>query len=61
MVRGQDNTVTDGAGGARSRAEEVGDLVLFAATAVARALGVDPETALLTRSVAFHAEVEARG
>ena len=52
--------VADGAGGARSRAEEVGEL-LFAAVAVARALGVDPETALLARSAAYRAEVEARG
>jgi tetrapyrrole methylase family protein/MazG family protein len=52
--------VADGAGGARSRAVEVGEL-LFAAVAVARALGVDPETALLARSAAYRAEVEARG
>ena len=57
---GSDDAVADGASGARARAEEVGDL-LFAAAAVARALGVDPETALLSRSVAFRAEVEARG
>ena len=30
-------------------------------SAVARALGIDPETALLSRSVAFRREVEARG
>jgi tetrapyrrole methylase family protein/MazG family protein len=52
--------VADGQGGARDRADAVGDL-LFAAVAVARALGVDPETALLSRSVAFRSEVEARG
>jgi len=52
--------VADGAGGARARAEEVGEL-LFAAVAVARGLGVDPETALLSRSVAYRAEVEALG
>ena len=52
--------MADGAGGARARAEAVGEL-LFAAVAVARALGVDPETALLSRSAAFRAEVEARG
>jgi tetrapyrrole methylase family protein/MazG family protein len=57
---GADGAVVDGAGGARIRAEEVGEL-LFAAVAVARALGVDPETALLSRSVAFRGEVEARG
>jgi len=52
--------VADGEGGAHARTEDVGDL-LFAAVAVARALGVDPETALLSRSAAFRAEVEARG
>jgi MazG family protein len=57
---GDDASVADGEGGAHARAAEVGDL-LFAAVAVARALGVDPETALLSRSVAFRAEVEARG
>jgi len=51
--------VADG-GGARARAEEVGEL-LFAAVGVARALGVDPETALLARSGRFRTEVEARG
>jgi len=57
---GPPDDVADGEGGARERAEAVGEL-LFAATAVARALGVDPETALLTRSAAFRAEVEAQG
>jgi len=52
--------VADGAGGARVRAEAVGEL-LFAAVGLARALGVDPETALLSRSGTFRAEVEARG
>ena len=52
--------VADGQGGARHRSDEVGDL-LFAAVGVARALGVDPETALLSRSTAFRSEVEARG
>ena len=55
-----EDAVADGAGGARARADEVGEL-LFAAVAVARALGVDPETALLSRSAAYRAEVEARG
>ena len=54
------DAVADGEGGARERADEVGDL-LFAAVGVARALGVDPETALLSRSAAFRDEVEARG
>ena len=53
-------TVADGEGGDRARAEAVGEL-LFAAVGVARALGVDPETALLSRSVAFRGEVETRG
>jgi tetrapyrrole methylase family protein/MazG family protein len=48
------------ADGARQRAEDVGEL-LFAAVGVARALGIDPETALLSRSAAFRGEVEARG
>ena len=44
-----DGVVADGEGGARARAEAVGDL-LFALVDVARALGVDPETALLARA-----------
>jgi len=52
--------VADGAGGQRARAETVGEL-LFAAVGLARALGVDPETALRSRSGAFRTEVEARG
>ena len=52
--------VADGEGGARARAEAVGEL-LFAAVGVARALGVDPETALLSRSRSFRDEVAARG
>ena len=52
--------VADGEGGARARADAVGDL-LFAAVGLARALGVDPETALLARSGAFRSEVEAHG
>jgi tetrapyrrole methylase family protein/MazG family protein len=52
--------VADSEGGARQRAEDVGEL-LFAAVGVARALGIDPETALLSRSAAFRGEVEARG
>ncbi len=52
--------VADGEGGDRVRADDVGDL-LFAAVAVSRALGIDPETALLSRSAAFRREVEARG
>ena len=35
--------------------------LLFAAVGLARALGVDPETALLSRSVPSASEVEARG
>jgi MazG family protein len=52
--------VADGEGGARDRAEAVGEL-LFAAVGVARALGVDPETALLSRARDFRSEVEAKG
>jgi tetrapyrrole methylase family protein / MazG family protein len=52
--------VADGEGGARDRAEAVGEL-LFAAVGLARAVGVDPETALLSRSGRFRSEVEARG
>ncbi len=57
---GPADDVADGEGGARGRAEAVGEL-LFAAVGVARALGVDPETALLSRSTAFRSEVETRG
>jgi len=52
--------VADGEGGARARSDEIGEL-LFAAVGVARALGVDPETALLARARAFRGEVEIRG
>ena len=52
--------IADGEGGARDRAEAVGEL-LFAVVGLARALGVDPETALLSRSGSFRSEVEARG
>lgn len=57
---GTADDVADGEGGARARSDAVGEL-LFAAVGLARALGVDPETALLARSGAFRAEVEARG
>jgi len=52
--------VADGEGGARARADAVGEL-LFAVVGLSRALGVDPETALLSRSRAFRGEVQARG
>lgn len=55
-----DRPVADGEGGDRDRAIQVGEM-LFAAVGVARALGVDPETALLARSAAFRREVETRG
>ncbi len=54
------STVEDGEGADRARIDAVGAL-LFDAVGVARALGVDPETALLSRARAFRAEVEARG
>ena len=57
---GSSDDVADGEGGARVRAEAMGEL-LFAAVGLSRALGVDPETALLSRAGAFRAEVEARG
>jgi len=52
--------VADGEGGTRDRAEEIGEL-LFAVVGLARALGVDPETALLARSRSFRSEVETAG
>jgi tetrapyrrole methylase family protein/MazG family protein len=55
-----DDPVADGEGGDRDRAMAVGDL-LFAVVGVSRALGVDPETALLARARVFRTEVEARG
>lgn len=58
QLGGDPADVADGEGGDRSRAHAVGDL-LFAAVGVARALGVDPETALLSRAAAFRAEIEA--
>ena len=57
---GSSGQVADGEGASRDRADAVGEL-LFAAVGLARALGVDPETALLARSRAFRAEVEIRG
>jgi tetrapyrrole methylase family protein/MazG family protein len=57
---GADADVADGEGGARHRAEAVGEL-LFAAVGLARAMGVDPETALLSRAGRFRTEVEAQG
>ncbi len=44
----------------RARAEAVGDL-LFSLVGLSRAVGIDPETALLSRAAAFRAEVEQRG
>ena len=59
-ARDSADTVADGSGGARQRSDDVGQL-LFAAVGVARALGVDPETALLARAAGFRSEVEAQG
>jgi uncharacterized protein YabN with tetrapyrrole methylase and pyrophosphatase domain len=50
----------DGEGGSRDRASDVGEL-LFSLANVARLLGVDPETALRTRSGSFRRAVEQRG
>ncbi len=44
----------------RARAEAVGAL-LFSLVGLSRAVGIDPETALLSRAAAFRAEVEQRG
>ena len=57
---GDTRATADGQGGARDDAAEVGDL-LFSLVSVARSLGVDPETALRTRSAAFRRSVEERG
>jgi len=59
-ARDSADMVADGSGGARQRSDDVGQL-LFAAVGVARALGVDPETALLARAAGFRSEVEAQG
>jgi tetrapyrrole methylase family protein/MazG family protein len=50
----------DGEGGDRGHADELGEL-LFSLANVARALGVDPETALRARSATFRLAVEQRG
>jgi len=60
LTGGSPDQGADGEGGARDRAVAVGEL-LFAAVGLSRALGVDPETALLARSGVFRAEVETRG
>jgi tetrapyrrole methylase family protein / MazG family protein len=52
--------ITDGEGGGADQAAEVGEL-LFSLSNVARALGIDPETALRTRAARFRSSVEARG
>jgi tetrapyrrole methylase family protein / MazG family protein len=52
--------VTDGEGGRPDQAAEVGEL-LFSLCNVARALGIDPETALRARATRFRSSVEARG
>jgi tetrapyrrole methylase family protein / MazG family protein len=53
-------TATDGEGGERSHADQIGDL-FFSLVSVARSFGVDPETALRARSAAFRRTVEERG
>ena len=57
---GRPHRAVDGERGPPDQAAELGDL-LFSLANVARALGVDPETALRARSAAFRSSVEARG
>lgn len=57
---GEQTLVADGEGGARARANAVGDL-LFSLVGLSRVVGVDPETALLSRAASFRAEVEHQG
>ena len=52
--------VTDGAGGRADHSAALGDL-LFSLANVARALGVDPETALRSRAATFRRAVEKSG
>jgi tetrapyrrole methylase family protein/MazG family protein len=52
--------VADGEGGRPDHAAEVGEL-LFRLVNLARTLGVDPETALRTRTASFRASVEEHG
>jgi MazG family protein len=52
--------VADGEGGGADRAARLGEL-LFSLANVARALGIDPETALRARAATFRDSVEARG
>ena len=60
-ARGQPRgRVTDGAGGRADHSAALGDL-LFSLANVARALGVDPETALRSRAATFRRAVEKSG
>lgn len=52
--------VADGQGGQSHHAAQIGEL-LFALVNVARMLGVDPETALRTRTTSFRTSIEERG
>ncbi|HEV3130924.1 MAG TPA: MazG nucleotide pyrophosphohydrolase domain-containing protein [Acidimicrobiales bacterium] len=52
--------VSDGAGGRADHSAELGEL-LFSLANVARALGIDPETALRSRAATFRTAVEKSG
>ncbi len=57
---GREYRTVDGEGGRSEQATGIG-LLLFSVVNMARALGVDPETALRARAAAFRRSVEVRG
>jgi uncharacterized protein YabN with tetrapyrrole methylase and pyrophosphatase domain len=59
-VEGMPSDVADGEGASAALAEDVGSL-LFDLVGVSRALGVDPETALLARARNFRADIDDHG